>query len=50
MISRKVIEDDGDRQLVELEEAASWRFLWFSGTLKVCVEVDQNRRTRTVSP
>lgn len=30
------MEDGGGWQLVELREAASWRFLWFSGTLKVC--------------
>ena len=35
-MSRKVIEDDVDRQLVEQEEAASWTFLWFSRTLNVC--------------
>jgi hypothetical protein len=46
----EVMEDGGGWQLVELQEAASWRFLWFSGTLKVCVVVDENRRARTVSP
>lgn len=46
---RKVLEDDGERQLVEVEQAACWRFLWFSGTLSVCVVVDQDRRTNTVS-
>lgn len=48
MISRKVIEDDGNRQLVEVDQAAVWRFLWFSGTLNVCVLVDQDRRNRMV--
>ncbi|CAM6041968.1 unnamed protein product [Sphagnum compactum] len=46
--SRRVIEDDGHHQLVEVDQAAIWRFLCFSGTLSVCVMVDQDRRTRTV--
>ncbi|KAH9318692.1 hypothetical protein KI387_020461, partial [Taxus chinensis] len=41
---RKVLEDDGDRQLVEVEQAAMWRFLWWSGTITVRVYVDQDRR------
>ncbi|KAL3677682.1 hypothetical protein R1sor_020638 [Riccia sorocarpa] len=41
---RKVLEDYGHRQIVELEQAAIWRFLWLSGTLSVCVRVDQDRR------
>ncbi len=47
--SRRVIEDDGERQLVEVNQAAIWRFLCFSGTFSVCVLVDQDRRTHTVS-
>ncbi|CAK9199054.1 unnamed protein product [Sphagnum troendelagicum] len=46
--SRRVIEDDGERQLVEVDQAAIWRFLCFSGTFSVCVLVDQDRRTHTV--
>jgi len=49
VISRKVIEDDGYRQLVEVDQAAVWRFLWFSGTLSVCVLVDQDRRKRMMT-
>ncbi len=45
---RKVLEDDGVRQLVELEQLASWRFLWLSGTLSACVLVDQDRSTHMV--
>lgn len=45
---RKVLEDDGIRQLVELEQLASWRFLWLSGTLSACVLVDQDRSTHMV--
>ncbi|OMO78252.1 hypothetical protein CCACVL1_14545 [Corchorus capsularis] len=43
VISRKVLVDEGQRQLVEVEQAALWRFLWWSGTISVHVLVDQNR-------
>ncbi|KAL2641323.1 hypothetical protein R1flu_008910 [Riccia fluitans] len=42
---RKVLEDYGHRQIIELEQAAIWRFLWLSGTLSVCVRVDQDRQS-----
>mgnify|MGYP007132923543 CR=1 FL=1 len=45
---RKVLEDHGHRQLVEVEHTAIWRFLCFSGTLLVRVIVDQNRQTHKV--
>ncbi|CAN1151203.1 hypothetical protein LINPERHAP2_LOCUS18042 [Linum perenne] len=43
VMSRKVLFDDGRRQLVEVEQAAIWTFLWWSGTISVNVLVDQNR-------
>ncbi|KAJ7943649.1 protein of unknown function (DUF220) [Quillaja saponaria] len=43
VISRKVLVDEGLRQVVEVEQAAIWRFLWWSGTISVHVLVDQNR-------
>ncbi|XP_057949043.1 uncharacterized protein LOC131144422 isoform X1 [Malania oleifera] len=43
VISRKVLVDEGLRQVVEVEQAAVWRFLWWSGTISVHVLVDQNR-------
>ncbi|GAB2297409.1 hypothetical protein Dimus_031514 [Dionaea muscipula] len=43
VISRKVLVDEGLRQVVELDQAAIWRFLWWSGTISVHVLVDQNR-------
>ncbi|XP_017617712.1 uncharacterized protein LOC108462235 isoform X4 [Gossypium arboreum] len=43
VISRKVLVDEGQRQVVEVEQAALWRFLWWSGTISVRVLVDQNR-------
>ncbi|XP_004509756.1 uncharacterized protein [Cicer arietinum] len=43
VISRKVLVDEGDRQVVDLEQAAIWKFLWWSGTISINVLVDQNR-------
>ncbi|KAK2977506.1 hypothetical protein RJ640_016134 [Escallonia rubra] len=43
VVSRKVLIDEGSRQVVEVEQAAMWRFLWWSGTIAVHVLVDQNR-------
>ncbi|XP_010427823.1 PREDICTED: uncharacterized protein LOC104712594 [Camelina sativa] len=43
VMSRKVLVDEGLRQVVEVEQAALWKFLWWSGTISVHVLVDQNR-------
>ncbi|XP_039072094.1 uncharacterized protein LOC120219348 isoform X2 [Hibiscus syriacus] len=43
VVSRKVLIDEGQRQLVEVEQSAAWRFLLWSGTISVHVLVDQNR-------
>ncbi|KAL0336144.1 UNVERIFIED_CONTAM: 2-methylene-furan-3-one reductase [Sesamum radiatum] len=48
VISRKVLVDEGLRQVVEVEQAAIWRFLWWSGTISVHVLVDQNRENHTM--
>ncbi|KAJ3709347.1 hypothetical protein LUZ61_013052 [Rhynchospora tenuis] len=48
VISRKVLIDEGSRQVVEVEQAAIWRFLWWSGTISVHVFVDQDRKNHTV--
>lgn len=45
---RKILEDEGHRQLVEVEQAAIWRFLWWSGTISVRVFVEQDRHNHTV--
>ncbi|KAL6572330.1 hypothetical protein OROMI_013288 [Orobanche minor] len=37
VISRKVLVDEGTRQVVEVEQAAIWRFLWWSRTISVHV-------------
>ncbi|KAJ4836197.1 hypothetical protein Tsubulata_046624 [Turnera subulata] len=44
VISRRVLLDEGHRQVVEVEQAALWKFLWWSGTISVHVLVDQNRQ------
>ncbi|OIT23090.1 PREDICTED: uncharacterized protein LOC109216771 [Nicotiana attenuata] len=49
VVSRKVLVDEGLRQVVELEQAAIWRFLWWSGTIAVHVLVDQNRENHTMN-
>lgn len=48
VISRKVLVDEGLRQVVEVEQAAIWRFLWWSGTISVHVLVDQNREDHSM--
>lgn len=48
VISREVLVDEGSRQVVELEQAAIWRFLWWSGTISVHVLVDQNREDHSM--
>ncbi|XP_024023876.1 uncharacterized protein LOC21410369 [Morus notabilis] len=48
VISRKVLVDEGHRQVVELEQAALWKFLWWSGTIAVHVLVDQNREDHSM--
>lgn len=48
VISRKVLVDEGHRQVVEVDQAAIWRFLWWSGTISVHVFVDQNRKDHSV--
>lgn len=48
VISRNVLLDEGSRQIVEVEQAAIWKFLWWSGILSVHVFVDQNRKNHTV--
>lgn len=49
VISRKVLLDEGPRQVVELEQAAMWKFLWWSGTISVHVLVDQNREDHSMN-
>ncbi|KAJ7553259.1 hypothetical protein O6H91_06G090000 [Diphasiastrum complanatum] len=46
---RKVLEDDGNRQLVEVEQEARWRFLIFSGSFPCRVLVEQNREKHSMT-
>lgn len=46
---RKVLQDDGNKQIVEVEQVAGWRFLVFSGSFSSRVIVEQNREQHTVS-
>ncbi|CAA7402289.1 unnamed protein product [Spirodela intermedia] len=48
VVSRKVLIDEGSRQVVEVEQTALWRFLWWSGTISVHVFVDQSRKDHTI--
>ncbi|KAK8643506.1 hypothetical protein V6N13_012801 [Hibiscus sabdariffa] len=48
VISRKVLIDEGQRQVVEVEQSAVWRFLLWSGTISVHVLVDQNREDHSM--
>uniref|UniRef100_A0A803LJA7 DUF220 domain-containing protein n=1 Tax=Chenopodium quinoa TaxID=63459 RepID=A0A803LJA7_CHEQI len=48
VVSRKVLVDEGSRQVVEVEQAAIWKFLWLSGTISVHVLVDQNRKDHSM--
>ncbi|KAL3680228.1 hypothetical protein R1sor_023184 [Riccia sorocarpa] len=45
---RKVLEDDGNRQLVEVEQLGRWKFLVFSGTFACRVFVEQIRSEFTM--
>ncbi|RDY14034.1 hypothetical protein CR513_00959 [Mucuna pruriens] len=48
VISRKVLVDEGHRQVVDLDQAAIWKFLWWSGTISINVLVDQNRKDHSM--
>uniref|UniRef100_A0A7C9DKN6 DUF220 domain-containing protein n=2 Tax=Opuntia streptacantha TaxID=393608 RepID=A0A7C9DKN6_OPUST len=48
VISRKVLVDEGSRQVIELEQAATWRFLLWSGSITIHVLIDQNREDHSM--
>ncbi|KAG0611324.1 hypothetical protein M758_7G132300 [Ceratodon purpureus] len=48
VVFRKVLEDDGNRQLVEVEQLGRWRFLMLSGTFSSRVIVEQNREEKSM--
>ncbi|KAG0570303.1 hypothetical protein KC19_6G152700 [Ceratodon purpureus] len=45
---RKVLEDDGNRQYVEIEQLGRWKFLILSGSFATRVFVEQKRREKTL--
>ncbi|KAJ6431150.1 hypothetical protein OIU84_018612 [Salix udensis] len=49
VVSRRVLLDEGHRQVVDVEQAAIWKFLWWSGTISVHVLVDQNRQDHSMN-
>jgi hypothetical protein len=48
-VRREILEDDGVQQRVSLEQSAIWRFLVFSGTFSVNLDILQNEKERFVS-
>lgn len=48
VVYRKVLEDDGNRQYVELEQLGRWKFLIFSGSFATRIFLEQKRREKTV--
>lgn len=46
---RKVLEDDGNKQLVEVDQVGRWRFLMISGTFSCRVLVEQDRKQHTMN-
>ena len=49
VVYRKVLEDDGNRQKVEVEQLARWKILMFSGSFSTRLFVYQDKRLGTVS-
>lgn len=45
---RKVLQDDGNKQIVEVEQIGRWRFLMISGTFSCRVLVEQDREQHTM--
>jgi len=46
--SRKVLKKDGRRQIVKVEQALAWDFLWWSGAIPIELIVDENQKEFTV--
>jgi hypothetical protein len=49
VVYRKVLEDDGNRQYVEVEQLGRWKFLIFSGSFATRIFLEQKRREKTLS-
>lgn len=44
----QVIEDDGIRQVVQVEQVAKWKYMCFGGTYSSLMKLEQDRQSRTV--
>lgn len=45
---RKVLQDDGNKQIVEVDQIGRWRFLMMEGTFSCRVLVEQDRKEHSV--
>ncbi|XP_010477660.1 PREDICTED: uncharacterized protein LOC104756729 [Camelina sativa] len=45
--SRKVLKKDGPRQIVKVQQALAWDFLWWSGSIPIELIVDENQKKFT---
>lgn len=48
VVYRKVLEDDGNRQYVEVEQLGRWKFLFLSGAFATRIFLEQKRQEKTV--
>lgn len=46
--SRKVLKRDGPREIVEVDKALAWDFLFWSGSIPIKLTVDENEKAHTV--
>lgn len=44
----QVIEDDGIRQVVQVEQVAKWKYMCFGGTYSSQFKLEQDRQSRTI--
>lgn len=48
VLHRNVLEDDGNTQVVDVEQLGRWKFLCFGGSFATKLRVTQDRRCKTV--
>lgn len=48
VLRRSVVENDGNKQVVDVEQLGRWKFLCFGGTFSTKLRVVQNRQAKTV--
>mmetsp|Transcript_5855 Transcript_5855/g.36300 ORF Transcript_5855/g.36300 Transcript_5855/m.36300 type:complete len:253 (-) Transcript_5855:460-1218(-) len=48
VLHRSVVEDDGNKQVVDVEQLGRWKFLCFGGSFTTKLRVTQDRRRKTV--